>query len=507
MSAQYTDLLEEYIILEEIDHRRSRESFLAFYMRMTGFYPQPHHKLLCQVCQALEDDVFDRAMVFMPRRTAKSTICTQLFPAWIIGRNPTEKIMSAVHTQHYASKTGKIVRNLLRSPLYPFETKLADDSQAKDQWATTDGGEFNGFGLMGGSTHGNPASFLICDDLIKGRKMALSEHMRQEAWETFKADLVSSLQGRKKTMMITTRWHQDDVAGRILPENYDGESGLFEDRETGEEWYVLSIPAMAEKDDDPLGREMGQYMWPEEFADKFDAAKKRGGWIWSALYQQRPSPAEGLMFTADHINRYDRSTIDLTRMQVYIASDYAVTEEGEGDNPDWTVHQVWAVDDERNIYLLDIWRGRTKSDVWVREWIRLVRKWKPLRAFEESGQIIKAVGPLINAMMQDERVFVSRVQIASTSDKPSRAQALLGLASMGKMYLPHRTQVSEAQLVHLDAFEKELMTFPGGTKDDTVDAATLFARGIDRVVLGQKPGKQREAHGDTLDDLWTREGR
>jgi len=318
---------------------------------------------------------------------------------------------------------------------------------------------------------------------------------------------VSSLQGRKKTMMITTRWHQDDVAGRILPENYDGESGLFEDRETGEEWYVLSIPAMAEKDDDPLGREMGQYMWPEEFADKFDAAKKRGGWIWSALYQQRPSPAEGLMFTADHINRYDRSTIDLTRMQVYIASDYAVTEEGEGDNPDWTVHQVWAVDDERNIYLLDIWRGRTKSDVWVREWIRLVRKWKPLRAFEESGQIIKAVGPLINAMMQDERVFVSRVQIASTSDKPSRAQALLGLASMGKMYLPHRTQVSEAQLVHLDAFEKELMTFPGGTKDDTVDAATLFARGIDRVVLGQKPGKQREAHGDTLDDLWTREGR
>lgn len=499
--------LEELLIHEELDKRRARESFLAFYMRMTGFLPQPHHRLLCGVCQAIEEDVISRAMVFMPRRTAKSTICTQLFPAWIMGRHPGEKVMSAVHTQEYAAKTGKLVRNLLRSPQYPFDTALATDSQAKDHWATTAGGEYNGFGLMGGSTHGNPASFLICDDLIKGRKMAMSDHMRQEAWETYKADLVSSLQGRKKTLMITTRWHQDDVAGRILPEDYDGETGLFNDRETGEEWYVLSIPAMAEKENDPLNRAIGEYMWPEEFADKFDAARKRGGWIWSALFQQRPSPAEGLMFTADHIQRYSKASLDLTRMQVYIASDYAVTEEGAGDNPDWTVHEVWAVDEARNIYLIDIWRGRTQSDRWVAEWIRLVKKHKPLMAFEEQGQIIKAVGPLINATMQDESVFVARRQIASTTDKPSRAQTLLGLAAMGKMYLPRRHEVEGDTLVALDAFEAELLTFPGGTKDDTVDAATLFARGIDMVALGEKPRKKRAAHGDTLEDLWEREGR
>lgn len=501
------DDFEELLIHEELDRRRSRESFLAFYMRMTGFMPKPHHRLLCAVCQAIEEDAISRAMVFMPRRTAKSTICTQLFPAWIMGRHPGEKVMSAVHTQEYAAKTGKLVRNLLRSPQYPFDTALATDSQAKDHWATTAGGEYNGFGLMGGSTHGNPASFLICDDLIKGRKMAMSDHMRQEAWETYKADLVSSLQGRKKTLMITTRWHQDDVAGRILPEDYNGETGLFNDRETGEEWYVLSIPAMAEKENDPLGRAIGEYMWPEEFTDKFDAARKRGGWIWSALFQQRPSPAEGLMFTSDHISRYDRASLDLTRMQVYIASDYAVTEEGAGDNPDWTVHQVWAVDEARNIFLLDMWRGRTQSDRWIREWIRLVRKWKPLMAFEEAGQIIKAVGPLIRAVMQDEGVFVARHQITSTTDKPSRAQTLLGLAAMGKMYLPKRAEVSPEMLVALDAFEAELLTFPGGTKDDTVDTASLFARGIDIVALGRKPGRARSSIGESLDDLWEREGR
>lgn len=508
--------LEELIIQEELDRRRARESFLAFYMRMTGMFPPRHFRLIAELAEALEGDQIDRAMLFAPPRHIKTLGISTLFPAWLMGRHPSTKIMSVVHTDRYAKKLGKNVRNLLRNPQWPFDedaapyedVDLADDSQAKEQWATPQGGEYNGFGMFGGNQHGNPAEWLFMDDVIKGRKVAMSAHMREEAWETYKTDLLSRLQGRRKQVIAITRWHQDDPPGRILPEDYDGQSGWFQDRETGEDWYVLSLQAVAEHQNDPLGRKPGEWLWPEAFGEKqLGGTRKRGGWVWSALYQQRPSPAEGLMFTAEHINRYDRSTIDLTRMQVYIASDYAVTEEGEGDNPDWTVHQVWAVDDERNIYLLDIWRGRTKSDVWVREWIRLVRKWKPLRAFEESGQIIKAVGPLINAVMQDEQVFVSRVQIASATDKPSRAQALLGLASMGKMYLPHRHQVSEAQLVHLDAFEKELMTFPGGTKDDTVDTATLFARGIDRVVLGQKPGKPKSPGGETLDDLWERNGR
>ena len=507
---------EELLIHEELDRRRARDSFLAFYMRMTGMYPPRHFRLIAQLAQALEDDRIDRAMCFAPPRHIKTLGLTTLLPAWIMGRHPAAKLMSVCHTDRYAKKIGKNVRNLLRNPQWPFDADaapfeavtLADDSQAKEQWATPQGGEYNGFGMFGGNQHGNPAEWLFMDDVIKGRKIALSVHMRDEAWETYKADLLSRLQGRRKQIMVFTRWHQDDPAGRILPEDYDGRSGWFDDRETGEDWYVLSLPAVAEHDDDALGRAPGEWLWPEAFGEaQLGGVRKRGGWIWSALYQQRPSPAEGLMFTPDHIMRYDRSSIDLTAMQVYIASDYAVTEDGGGDNPDWTVHQVWGVDAERNIYLLDMWRGRTQSDVWVREWCRLAKRWKPLMAFEEGGQIIKAVGPLLRAAMQDEQVFVARRQLNSSTDKPSRAQALLGLAAMGKMYLPHRTQVSDGMLVHLDAFEKELLTFPGGTKDDTVDAATLFARGIDALLLGQKPEKRRSPHGDTLDDLWEREGR
>ena len=490
--------------LDELDQLDSRNNFQAYYQRMTGFTPQPHHKLTCKALQAVEDDKIDRLMVFMPRRMAKSTLCTQLFPAWIMGRHPTEKIMSAVHTQKYAAKTGKIVRNLMRHPQSPFDVKLADDSQAKDQWATTDGGEYNGFGLMGGSTHGNPASFLISDDLIKGRKKAMSVHMREEAWETYKADLVSSLQGRRKQIMVTTRWHQDDPAGRILPENFDGETGWYKDRETGELWFVLSIPAAAEHEKDPLKRKLGEYLWPEEFAEKFKAAQARGGWVWSALYQQRPSPAEGLMFRAEHLNRYDPKTMSIVGMKIYIASDYATKAEAGATDPDYTTHGVWGVDQDLNLYLLDGWRGRFTSDRWAAEWIRLCKKWKPLQAFEENGQIINSVGPFLTIMMRKERVFVAREGFTSSTNKEQRAQALLGMASMGKLFLPKKEGLTGDLLLFVDAFEKEILQFPGGKHDDTVDQATLMARALDRLVAGTPTKSGKNAAGESLDELHAR---
>jgi predicted phage terminase large subunit-like protein len=491
--------------LEELDRLDARNNFLAYYQRMTGFTPQLHHKVTCKALQAVEDDKIDRLMVFMPRRMAKSTLCTQLFPAWIMGRHPTEKIMSAVHTQKYAAKTGKIVRNYMRHPKNPFgDVHLAEDSQAKDQWATTVGGEYNGFGLMGGSTHGNPASFLITDDLIKGRKMAMSVHMREEAWETYKADLVSSLQGRRKQIMVTTRWHQDDPAGRILPENYDGETGWFRDRETGELWFVLSIPAAAEHDNDPLKRQKGEYMWPEEFGAKFKAAQSRGGWVWSALYQQRPSPIEGLMFREEHLLRYDPKTKSIIGMQIYISSDYATKAEAGATDPDRTAHGVWGVDQDLNLYLLDGWLGKKTADIWAAEWLRLCKKWKPLMAFEEAGQIMNSVGPFLVKMMERERVFVARQQFTSSTNKEQRAQALLGMASMGKLYLPKKEGLTGDLLQFVEIFEKEILQFPGGKHDDTVDQATLMARALDRLVAGTPPKNPRNAAGESLDELHAR---
>jgi len=492
-------------LLEEQDIERAQESFLAFYMRMTRFEPEPHHKVICRLLQSMEEDKVDRAMVFLPPRMAKSVLCSQLFPAWLIGKYPKEYLMSGVHTQKFADKMGKIVRNLIRSPLYPFETQLAADSQAKSQWATTEGGEYNGFGLMGGSTHGNPASWLFMDDLIKGRKMAQSPHMRDEAWETYRADLLTRLQGRRKQLLVMTRWHPDDPAGRILPEDYDGKTGWYRDRETGEKWFVLSIPALCEYDNDPVGRKIGEWLWPSMWGETaWGGIRKRGGYIWASLFQQRPSPDEGLMFNRDHIQRYSKASLDLTALQIYTASDYATKDEAGAPDPDYTVHMVWGVDQDWNIYLLDMWRKRTESNKWVDAFIALVKKWNPLRAVEEAGQIIGSVGPFLEIQLRQEAVFVNRVQMTSSTSKEQRAHSLLGMAAMGKMFLPKPTEVGPELLADMEAFEKELLQFPGGRHDDTVDTATLFGRFLNRIIAGKRPDKKKSPHGETLNELFSR---
>lgn len=499
---------EEYLaLLEEEDRRAAQESFLRFYMRMTGFEPPAHVKLVCRLLQSMEEDKVDRAMVFMPPRAAKTTLCTVLFPIWLLGRDPTTKIMTVVHTEKYAKKVGGKVRNNVHNRFWPWpEVKLAQDSQAKDQFMTAQGGEYNGFGMFGGNQHGNPAEWLFMDDIVKGRKIALSPHMREEAWETYKADLTTRLEGRGKQLLTFTRWHMDDPAGRILPEDFDGQTGWYKDRETGEKWFVLSIPAVAEHENDPLGRKKGEWIWPGRIDERMrGGTRKRGGWIWSALYQQRPSPEEGMMFKPEHVRRYSPGQLDMTRLQIYGASDYATTEEAGAPDPDYTVHMIFGVDPDWNMYLLDMWRGRTLSDVWIREFIRLARKWSPLRWGEESGQIIKSLGPFIKMMMQREGVFTNRVQLTSSTSKEQRAHSLLGMASMGHLFLPKRDEIPPYFLEHLDAFEKELMQFPTGRHDDAVDTATLFARMLDKIIAGKRQKRGNGSpHGDTLDDLFSR---
>ena len=487
----------ELELLRALDIKRAQESFEMYYRRMTGFTPEPHHIKICKLIQAMDNDKIDRAMVSLPPRMAKSTLCSMLAPSWLIGKYPLTNIMTGVHTQKFAEKIGKNVRNYLKSPKYPFDTRLASDSQAKSQWATTEGGEYNGFGLMGGSTHGNPAEWLIMDDLIKGRKMALSPHMRDEAWETYKADLLTRLQGRRKQLMIGTRWNEDDVQGRILPEDYNGESGWMQDRETGEWWYVLNIPAKAEADD-PIGRKVGEWLWPSMWGEKaWGSVEKRGGYIWSALYQGRPTPEQGLFFQDEHIKYYHQPDLNLAGLTIYITSDYAVTAEAGDNDPDWTVHTVWGVDSEFNIYMLDMWRGRTLSDEWVTQFIRLCKIWKPHMAGEEQGQIIKGVGPFLARQMQDESVFIYRKQYTSSISKEQRAQGLLGMAALGKFYLPRGHPMT-------DLFRSELLKFPAGKHDDMVDTGSLFARMLMDVISGRKDKSKDSPHGESLYELFLR---
>ena len=185
------------------------------------------------------------------------------------------------------------------------------------------------------------------------------------------------------------------MAGRILPEGYNGESGDIACRD-GNIWHVVCIPAEAERADDVLGRAIGERIWPEHFtADDF-APFKRHPRTWAALYQQRPAPEEGDYFKADWLRSVQRMPPNL---RTYGASDYAVTSGGG----DYTVHVVVGIDPDDRMYLLDVWRRQSAPDEWIDALCDLVEKWKPIGWAEESGQIASGIGPFLEKRMRERR--------------------------------------------------------------------------------------------------------
>ena len=222
-----------------------------------------------------------------------------------------------------------------------------------------------------------------------------------------------------REILIQTRWHEDDLAGRAL--NYD-------------KWHVISLPALAEAAD-PLGREPGEPLWSDGSygygQQLVELGTKTPARTWSALYQQRPAPDQGDYFKAEWFRTYEKLPTRET-LHVYGASDYAVT----ADGGDYTVHIVVAVDPESRMYVIDLWRQQASTDVWVETLCDLILRWKPFEWAEEGGQIKSGVGPFLQRRMMDRQAYTFRRQFPTRGDKSVRAQAIRGRMAMSGLYLP-----------------------------------------------------------------------
>jgi predicted phage terminase large subunit-like protein len=313
------------------------------------------------------------------------------------------------------------------------------------------------------SVTGRRADLGIIDDAVKGRAEADSASIRQRVWDWYKADFWPRLKPGGRVVVIATRWHEDDLSGRLLAEQEVG----------GEQWEVLSLPAEA-GEDDPLGRAPGELLWPEWFTPAMFAEAKRDTRNWSALYQQQPVPDTGDYFKAEWIRWYDNQP-DIRTLRTYGASDYAVTSAGG----DYTVHGVIGVDPSDNIYLLDWWRGQTDSEAWVEAFLDLMEQWSPLMWGEEQGQIIRSLGPFIVKRQMERRIYGYRRQYVSANDKQTRAQGIRARLSMGKVYFPKRAAWA-TDLV------SEMLRFPAGRHDDQVDVLSLFGRMLGSLMHGDE---------------------
>lgn len=433
--------------------------------------PAAHHALLCDALDRIVAGRLRRLMVFMPPGSAKSTYASIRFPAYYLGRSPQSSIIATSYGDILATSFGRKVRNLVSTreygALFPA-VRLAEDSRAKGEWETSGGGSYFAAGVGSGIT-GRRGDLGLIDDPVKGRHEADSEVMRDGIWSWYKSDFLTRLKPGASQIIIQTRWHEDDLSGRLLPENWAGGWGdvLCSD---GQDWRVISIPAQAEEDD-ALGRAPGEWLWPEWFTEAFwleTRAAQDDVRNWSSLYQQRPQPQEGTFFQRDWFRRY-RVGDEPARLSRYGASDYAVTEGGG----DYTEHGIAGFDEREDLYLLDWWRGQESADTWIDRQLDLAKQWRPSCWVAEGGQIRRAIEPFLVKRQRQRRVYFRTEWLTSSKDKPSNARAFQALASMGKVWIP-RTEWGDELL-------SQLLVFPAGKYDDGVDVCGLFGRLLDQV--------------------------
>lgn len=409
----------------------------------------------------------DRLAVFMPPGAAKSTYSSILYAPWYYAQHPAHCVIAASHTAELAEKWGRRVRNLLAEHSLVLGVGLAPDSQAAGRWETNSGGEYFAAGV-GGAVAGRRADLVVIDDPIRSREDADSETIRDKTWDWYKSDLYTRLKPGGRIVLIQTRWHEDDLAGRLLA---DMEAG-------GDRWEVISLPALAEQDD-PLGRAPGQPLWPE-WEDEENLERKRravGPRDWSALYQQRPAPEDGDYFKSEWLRPYDIAP-DPSLMRVYGGSDYAVT----ADGGDYTVHVVVGLDPEGRMYLLDLWRKQASSDEWIEAFCDLVKKWKPIGWAEEQGQIKSGVGPFIDRRQRERQAYVFRDQFPTRGDKAIRARSIQGRMALEGLHVPEKAK-------WYPALRSELLSFPAGKHDDQVDALGLVGQLLNKMSLGARPAE------------------
>jgi predicted phage terminase large subunit-like protein len=447
-----------------LDRQAALASFTDW-CKFVGYMPALHHELIIKHLEAVARGESKRLQLLLPPGSAKSTYASVLFPPWYLAQHHDHAMIAASHTDELAERWGRRCRNLIEEHRYALEISLSPDSKAAGRWETREGAEYYAAGV-GASITGRRADLVLIDDPVRNREDADSKLSRDKAWDWYLFDLLPRLKPDAAIVLIQTRWHEDDLAGRIL----EAEPG---------QWTVVKVPMEAETDD-PLGRAPGERLWPEWFTADMVATAKRDKRVWSALYQQTPTPDTGAYFLDDWLHPVSHMPAR-QGLNVYGASDYAVT----ADGGDYTVHIVVGVDDDGDMYVLDLWRGQTDSATWIDEWCDLVKLWKPIQWAEEAGQINASIGPFLQRRAREREAYTFRRQFPPRHDKAVRAQSIRArMATLG-LYLP-------AGAPWRAELEAELLRFPAGKHDDQVDALGLIEQLLDAIRKADLPPDPKE---------------
>jgi len=400
-------------------------------------------------------------MIFAPPGSAKSSYVSRLFPNWYLANHHGHNVLFATHTTTFSDKWGRLVRNDIDEHKLLLGLELAADSQAANRWALTNGSSYLAVGA-GSAVTGYRADLTLLDDIVKGSEDADSDLIREKLFQWYKSDVITRLKPGGKIVLIMTRWRVNDIAGQLLEEAERG----------GEQWRVLNLPAEAELDD-PLGRAPGELLWGDDsfgYAEHLRKMKEvHSARDWQSLYQQRPVALGGNFFNESWLTPYDKLP-PREQLRFYGGTDFAVSV----DKGDYTCLLVAALDRSENLYLVDIWRGRTSPAEWVDHLLDMHHRWGCASWGVEKGQLAAAVGPFLEKRARERRIYPHLVPFPSRADKPTRARAIQGFMNYRGLHVNIRAP-------WYGPFLAELLSFPAGKHDDQVDALGLIGQQLSHM--------------------------
>lgn len=445
-----------------------------------------------------------RLMIFMPPRHGKSETVTIRYTAWRLLQDPAMNVIIGSYNQRLANKFSRRIMRIMEQDILTAQARrrgeeLVLDPNGKDteitekkktkktpkgatlarsvaEWETGGGGTVRAVGV-GAGIAGFGASLVVIDDPVRNRAAAESESNRDKVWDWFNDDVYTRLEPKAAIILIQTRWHEDDLAGRLLREMEDG----------GEEWEVVRLPALAEEvqsssfslysapveeqildgqakactlNTDPIGRKPGEALCPERYDVKAleRTRKKLGSYSFAALYQQEPVPAKNVKFKREWFRQIiDEAPKGLRWKRGY---DLAVSLKTSAD---YTASFRCAYDGMGNLYIADGFRARIEYPDQRRY---IVERMQAERDTEHGIEAALHGKALIQDLRRDRcnRAYAFK-EIKVAADKLTRALAWLNLAEDGKLYLVRGAWIDE--------FVDEVAQFPHGRHDDQVDAVSI----------------------------------
>jgi predicted phage terminase large subunit-like protein len=447
-------------------------------------------------------DDLGRQMIFMPPQEGKSTRTSCWFPLWMLAQNPGLRIGIVSYAAGKAARWGRWLRRMIARYGAEWDLELMPDSRASDKFETTKGGQVICVGLEGGLT-GEPVDLLIIDDPVRGRAEAESSTYREAAWDWWESNAATRGSASFKVVFMMTRWHADDLAGRLL------------DREAGR-WKVLRIPAVREPGKQPVRGSDGASVY-NPHGELVSVQKRRVGYyremettrsmyVWNSIYMQQPVAAEGNLFPRADFRYWRKLAADPTRhdetggqrllfgddlriyvsdMRRFITMDLAASTKTSAD---WTVACAWGITADGWLVLLDRARHRIAEGA---HWAMV----KPMTKVWGIQDVYVEKGFIGTTLVIDGTNAGIRIRpLTPEHDKVTRAIPASDRVRAHTVFFP-------ADVPWLDEWCDEIAGFPQWAHDDQTDNLSYAGR-VHAAHWAAPPPDRTPADPSTGRDLY-----